>query len=807
MNPGPAGLVLCACLFPWRLAGQAPSHQPRPLDIAWLGPVGDPTLDPFLDSLQRVATVEALRVIDQRWDPRVQHVRSPLGRLRLGFHDLRRGQLEGTRKYFDKARETLARAAAETPDDPLPWYALALANLELRRRDYPDPSVTQDHMSGYLAYYLGARRALQRSLEADAAFAPALLMVERLAVLEGDRSQPSFMTAALEQRIARDSGATGAWLALGRQRRVLGDLDRALQAFRNYRHRGGDSGVADLELARTLAAAEAWDEAIRAYHGGARAMGEAGRRLLRADLAWVATPTELAEFDALAADSVAPWIEGFWSRRDLESLRAPGSRLREHLRRWSEIHRAFRVTRPEARAIWNPRLGAGPAVCSTPSLLLDEMDFANPARPHDLRGWEPFLDDRAIMYVRHGEPIKRSWTAHAFERRFDGQPSTLNPRKEVGYSDDEIGAAPESGPAVMETWAYWIEGEPRVFFFGPSSALGYGPTSLSATAPPAALLEALEGLWTPDFQPERLRRDLARLRHDGQVRAAGFPRAMPSARCYAFYQRYRTWSEESVKTAVRTDGDVLFFPRNLYPTVQVMGMPGARGAPTGKVVVAYAVPVERLEFPKGATSVPLRLRIAGIRDGTRDGFWVDTTHTLRVTEALTADSYVSGLLELPVPPATYHIRVAVQLADSSAGNAIDVPGAATTWVPDDTLRLSDIVAGGGSDNMLWSSLGESVSVNVLAAYQSRDTVELYYVQGGLRPGAGYRTEIVLTKAGDHDKVQSFTFEESAARVLEGKRRGLALEDVESGVYDLTVTLREARGGRSITRTRRITVVM
>ena len=223
--------------------------------------------------------------------------------------------------------------------------------------------------------------------------------------------------------------------------------------------------------------------------------------------------------------------------------------------------------------------------------------------------------------------------------------------------------------------------------------------------------------------------------------------------------------------------------------------------------MVFAVPTEELlpDGPEASGAVTLRFRVSGVRVGSRTGFWIDTTRTFRLPPRLESGSLITGLLDIPVIPAEYKIRVAIALADSSLGNAIDVSGTTTTWVPSDSLRLSDIVVGGGTDNLLWNGLEGPVSVNAVAAYESRDTVELYYVQGGLQPGAVYRTDLVLTETGEEDALLSLSFEEIAAQTLEDKRRGLALGLLRPGTYQLTVTVTEASSARSVRRQRLLTV--
>ena len=101
------------------------------------------------------------------------------------------------------------------------------------------------------------------------------------------------------------SGAGAApYLALGRVYRNLEHPDSALVAFREFVAVGGDSGVGLLEQARALYRLGDTAGSIAAYTKGAAAAGDAGRGSYRRDLAWVASPAELAA-DAVWAAAVA----------------------------------------------------------------------------------------------------------------------------------------------------------------------------------------------------------------------------------------------------------------------------------------------------------------------------------------------------------------------------------------------------------------------------------------------------------------------------------------------------------------------
>lgn len=775
----------------------------------------------YIDSLERIPTVDALDRIEPRWNPAVHYLPVVFGTLRMGYHQLRAAQLSGDVVDYEYALETFERATIEAPAQPEAWYALGLTNIGMRRRGFPDRRVTQQHMSGYTRYYLGGREALLRSLAVEPEFLPSLELLLHIVVEEGDRVQPVGVLAAMMTAARLMPDDPRPLLVLGRADRKERELDQALTRFRRYEAIGGDPGVARLEASRTLFALDRTDEAISAYWSGLEYAGPRGRALYRADLSWVAIQSEIAEFDRLEVDSLNVWVTGFWADRDAEALRPPGDRLREHMRRWVLVHRRFRVSRSEGRAANNPPwLFERPLACTNGRVpSLDGQDFLNPSRPKDLRGWEPFLDNRAPIYMRHGEPIRRVWANTNAAGRFDPLavpvliPGTV---ARDGLADIEAPDAPHdflARPRIWEAWAYWIEGEPRFFSFSGSTALGWGaPTTLSSRVP----TRRSEWYWyamdllasSSGTLDGRIRRDMARARHDALARAAGLPRALPSSRCGRSYQRWLTRTVSDMELATHTDGYTLFFPANLFPTIQAYGLPGLRPTADGTILVVYSVPLANLiidEAPDSLRAVSLRFRVSALDSTTGQRLWIDTTRLFRGLGEAQKESHLSGYLEMRAPPGTYTVRVAVQQADSSAGNAITWPAPVATWAAGPTLELSDIIAGRSDDNMLYWFGEEPVLLNPLDTFLPHTTVEMFYVQAGLHPGETYRTTVTLTRPGDDKELSSLSFEEIAQSDLESKRRGIALQDLDAGTYRLTLTLQEVGTTRVVQRQRILNV--
>jgi len=574
-------------------------------------------------------------------------------------------------------------------------------------------------MSGYNRFYLLGRQALLLSLETEDDFVPSLALVVEIAVEEGDRVQPPGVVAAMRTAATIMPDDPRPLLVLGRSDRREERFDEALQWFLQYQAVAGDPGVAGLETSRTLFALDAVDDAVAAYWSGLESPGPGGRALYRTDLTWVAIPDEIADYDRLDTEELAAWVADFWADRDAEALRPPGSRLREHLRRWVHVHGHYRVDRLEQRARLNPPWGFERILpCSDDrNATLDGVDFLNPSRPKDLRGWEPFLDNRAPIYMRHGEPIRRVWATHrfttfprnpwAFSTIFDGALGEAERTQAEfrQFARAEAGRATRFIPGIWAGWAHWIDGEPRLSFFTGSMALGLSaPTTMSFKIPAGQYWEMLELMADDVGLTGAARKDLARVRHDALLREAGFSRALPSARCMRANIRWLARAEADMRLTANTDGFVLLFPSSLFPTVQAYGLPGLQPEADGTILVVFSVPLSNLvqqERADGAAPVALRFRVSALDSTTGRRLWRDTTRLFDLTGHPEQNSHLSGYLEMNAPPGTYAVRVAIHQPDSLAGNAVDLLTPVVTWAPGSALELSDPVTGRHDDNTLY----------------------------------------------------------------------------------------------------------
>ncbi len=411
--------------------------------------------------------------------------------------NLRLGQLSTDRAPLDQAQSLFDEAIYRAPDDwPWPWYGLALADLAL---DSTDAVVKASMHSGAGVYYHDAAlHALGKALAADSSFVPAAALLGDILLPFGERSLNSELKQAV-RRAAATNQAASPWLALGRVYRNLHQTDSAVWAFRQYVAIGGDSGLGLLEQARSLYDLGEVTAATTAYLAGADLADSLARENYRRDLAWVASPEEVAAFDAVPSDSVGRFVGSFWAKRDAEELRAPGERLAEHVRRWRYMFEHFQLS---ARAEGTPQRGG--ANCGTSDFAPQRDDplrsssdprAVEQMAPPDLQLFDPgvfaatwrgkrLVDDRGLIYMRHGQPDERA-SYHGSR----AQP--WNPREVF----------------PNESWKYVTPHGTLLFHFCGSMALGtQAATTLVAMLPLMSEVLASRGGLDPRF--DRLASDL-----------------------------------------------------------------------------------------------------------------------------------------------------------------------------------------------------------------------------------------------------------------------------------------------------------
>lgn len=735
----------------------------------------------FRDSLGSVADLTALEQLRaQARADRGGHA----GRLRLGCILHRLGELTGRRQPLDDAMLQFAEVARAQPDWPEGWYGLALAKLELHDQGFP--SKEGPYQRAGSDYLHGAVDGFIKALEADLAFGAAAARLAPSVLRESVDQQIEEALAPL-RRAASGPGAGDSTIQLahGLIEREAGDGRSALAAFDRFLQLGGDSAVGLLERARTLSLLARPGEAQEAYLAAAsRARSVAAVAHLRSDLAWIAPREELAQFDATSAASRLAWLKAFWGRKDAEDGRAPGERLAEHYRRLSYVMRHFRlVSEKQQRAtlsmIRSPHLASrSPTIedrlrtmvrklafatrgkhAADPMVELDRLGYPTDelselyARLNDqtlLRAYrsdQNVVDDRGVIYMRHGEPAKRA--------SYAGSDSDPN-----------------------ESWLYQTDTGPRIFHF-------------VGLATPTTLVEQLP--LNPELLASRGGLDL---RYERMAADAGRYRLTPVLR-----EQDRSLGREAIAAGTTTDTYPLHFDRDLTPVVQALGVREGLGG-EGQILVVFAAKGASLPSRKADADsrivYPIRLRIIALGKRTNTVYRMDTTRMFATGKALAGDEFLTGQAKLPVPAGNYQVRIVVGDERMQVGTAISLGGLTVPDLDAGELSMSEPVLGRTGSGQLWISPSDTVPLNPLNAYPVGSRVEVYYQVGGMKPGTSYETTIEVRRRGKDDRVSAEFKEESLGRKV-ARFRAIELGRLPAGEYVLTVTIMEVGGSASVTR--------
>ena len=783
-------LCLSVCLPP-ALHAQAPADRSALLAYA--------------DSLAAVTTVDQVR------DLEAARVGGTLGLIRSGLAALRRGELGQDRGPYDQAIQLLERAIDGEGRWPYPWFALGVTQMASYRRAFVVKAT--NYSPAGASYREAALRSFARAIANDSTFVPAADALAGITLSLGHRLLPKMLAEPLRRvefvpGTAPQVHLAAANVAFGNQ-----EYERTLEILGDYLRRGGDRGVAGVEQARTLSALKRPEEAAAAYLAGLTGLTETGRLAYREDLGWVAGQDEIDVLETLALTAVPAWVGQFWRERDALNLRAPNERLIEHLRRWVYAHENFLSHRPDdvpANAEgFGPQDQSSLFEVGAIAEVMTEVAGGIPAfRTYRRTQWE--LDDRGVMYLRHGEPTKR--------------------------------VSSVAGPP-NESWAYDLPEGRRVFHFLGSRALGtQSATTLTASLPlDADMLDARADLDSRyALLADRIQRLEAQARTNQSLNAAlareaGLEASTPGSTVIstginaqsvnnAIANQSMTrlgadvlWREAArnrgaIAAAVATDGYPQHYKTSLDAIVQVYGVGFGKGE-TQRILTVFAVPGTRLvprRRPDGGPGVlyPINFRVIALDRGTGVIRQLDTTRTFLAPDTLRGDQHLSGLLELAVPAGAYQVRALVSQPGQEAGTGV---GRDSVRIPADPrdMILSDLILGRTESGLAWSYGGEKIPLNPLNAVPKGNGVELFYEVGGLVAGQKYTVTSTVRKAEDKPTARpqlQVGFDFTASASYERVSRGLGLANLKPGAYVLSVAVAEQGSGRQVRRERALNVL-
>jgi GWxTD domain-containing protein len=655
-----------------------------------------------------------------------------------GLIGLRLGEL-GADPDFSDAQSSFRRALRLNPSRAEPWFGLGLAEAGRSRHEMGDGLRLGNRVG--LGALERAADDYTRALETNPTFVPAAIELAQvtLALLDTARiRQAGHMLRRVLQAMPVHSPEL--LLALGRLERSAGALDSAATEFEHYLVLGSDRGMGLLELARTrLALGRADGEAP--YYEGASLDDPKVVSEYRSDLEVVASAADLRQFDQLKGQSRAAFLHRFWTDRDHWELRPEGERLREHYRRLLYARSNFPLT--ISRRYYG-RLDA-------------------------YRSGNNEVDDRGIIYIRHGEPADR-----------------LRPFI--------FGVMPN------ESWRY-IRAEGDLLFHFSAGYDNNGGGDLYDYRLVESVLD-LHGAADAPLDQLLLSRQSLSPMYSRMLNWGRYGSANEGA-------RERNIGRTSITVGTTTDTYELHFGRRLGVLADLIAVGSAAGANLAHFVFGVAAPGTTWRRAEDGVEYTLRVRLSALDNHNTAVGTLDTTLVILERKPLSKHEFLVGQVQLSLPAGHWRYRAAVQQGDT-AGVVLPVGDVDVASIRGPGLSLSDIALGTPGRAASWvTEAGDAVLLAPSQLFRRGAEVQIYYEAGGVRPGEKYRHEISVFPSGnrrpDQQALVSLAFEEEAAGAVIHSRRTARLDRLKRGDYIVEVKI-TAPDGRSQTRRRAIRLI-
>jgi hypothetical protein len=671
--------------------------------------------------------------------------------LKYGFIVERIGELTRKTSDLNRALDCFSGFVTSQPGWPMAWLGLGLTRLALNRKGaIARPGPLQPLGAIYVE---GAAAALIRALKLDPAD-PAAAVALPIAVAETYRVPVPLLAARDALRLTASTPAgqlPSVLLARAYYERDTGSRDSTPVLLQRFLAAGGDSTVGYLGLAREAFASGDTAAGRTYYAAGSQRAGRssAGRAAYRENLAWVATPRELAAFDSLPAESVDSAVTVFWARRDAESGHADGARLAEHFRRYEYAAANFLVpvryppNVPQRELLTTAVQRGLPDTTAAAALdrLYGDSTGAGSLLPVQPLDASTAFDQRAAVYLRYGPPDNRFGSYWAYYR----------------------------GAASM--YLRVVPGNASLFGDLCDVDRTFCPTASFARRQRQA--EALDAMWQrAHTTDEYLVRYRSPLRPVVQVYGLHAAPGVAGGRMLIVFavrgDRLKPTRLDSTGTRVSYDlhvhvASMLRNSRVDHDTTRRFASPR---------------PLKDDEYLSGQLELPAR----------------PGRQNLRVT----LDQPGSGGSRA----AGYSPEVVGERGTVLRFDGLTVPSPA-----DDSLALSDIVPGRPGQGETWNSPTGPVPLNPLNLYAEGGDAPLYYEVSGLVPGTAYRTRVTFRReeVADDPRAVSIGFMETATTRAQAFRRSVSLAGLEPGSYVVTVSIAPVAGDRAVARETTINV--
>ncbi|HJR15690.1 MAG TPA: GWxTD domain-containing protein [Gemmatimonadales bacterium] len=650
--------------------------------------------------------------------------------LRSGLVALRLGELRADPDHGE-AISIFRNAARRTPDQPEPWFFLGLAE-EGRSEWEMSVRLNLGNRVGLKALERAVAHH-QRALHAHPGYTPAALALARLTLALRDTARLARAVPSLERAAAGVSASPELLLAWGRVARAAGNPQAALEAFERYVSLGENRALGLLELSRT-ALALGHPAGEKAYFEGASLGGVEVASEYVADIAPFLGDSAISELETLSGEQLAEGLRRFWTDRDRVELRAEGERLREHYRRlqYARLHFPLTISRR-----FHGRLDA-------------------------YRSGNVELDDRGIIYIRHGEPAVR-----------------LRPFV--------FGAMPN------ESWRYArAEGDLLLHFSGGWDHNGGG--DLYDYRLVQSVLDLRGAADAPQDQLLLSRQSLSpaysRMLNWGRY-GAGHARALE-----------RSIGTTSIAVGTTTDTHELGFHRRLQVVADLIAVGRSTTGSLAHLVFGIAAAGLSPDVSNGAAMYPVRVRLVALDQRDRPLTSLDTTLIIRHSRPLGDSEFLVGRVELTLPRGEWRYRASLQQGDS-AGVVLPRQSVVVADMYGSALALSDIALGSRGRAVSWiTDAADTVLLAPSGLFRKGANVELYYEVGGATPRQLYRHEITVLQlntraAKRRSPLVALSFHEAAADSVIRSQRVVRLDRLKEGSYLVEVKITAPDGSSRI----------
>jgi len=492
---------------------------------------------------------------------------------------------------------------------------------------------------------------------------------------------------------------------------------------------------------------------FHAYYAGAdQASDAADLRPYRQDLAWVALPAELSQWDSLGlkGGSRASWLRAFWGRRELADGQLPGSRLPEHFRRWRIALRGYRWDSDGSVAMGIPDVGFAVEQPTNGASSGREL-LPGPHNPDDAvnrwRALSRVLDDRGALLMRHGDPVH------------------FPPVTGIGFvTEEHLGWNTADGLLIVGFSRIRI-GSTRFGMVARNRPVGDYSASCH-----------LDGRLCP---------------HGGFLATEEFIRER--------------------QTAEHSDNNVRVFADSLGAIVQAYGIPNGGMLIVVAVPASHLVPDDSARVRTRLFQAAFRLVVGDSATGSMT-YANDTTRTWRVSAPIGHDAWLTGLFEIPAPVGRWTSSVVASDAANRIGTGVKFGNIIVPVFSGTRLQLSDPILGRENGNLSWNHDGDAIPLNPTNAWRRDEPVIMTFEADGLVPGRRYDERLELWKidpkhpdAKASSPALRIQHSETPSRIRQLIQWELSVRQLMPGDYRLVITMRDSVTGAESVQSRRLAV--